>query len=857
MGKYTETMQNSLITKIKTFHRYLFIPILLALFSIVFFLVYRNIKLTTINEFNNEQLILAQTASMGITSFFNDSEADLYFLSSLDDIIEASPKSEEIMQKYFDAHGDILAAITRIDSSGIILSTYPKNQSVIGNDISYQEHVKQVLATHKPVISDVFMSVQGYLSIAFHIPVFKDSTFAGSLAILIPMDELGKQYLGNIKTRGTGQAWLLSENGTEIYCSVDKHTGRTFLDNTQHDERAEQLMEKINSGSKGVIKSFHELEESHGETSAANQYITFYRTSLGNTYWTILISSHEADIFNALTRFRNHSFIAFFLLLIALAFYFYSLAQVRNVLKVERKRREAEKTLLKSEEKFRKLFEDHSAIKLLIDPDTLQIIDANKSASKFYGWNREELRGMKINDINTLSNDKLQKEIADLTEKGSMRYELRHRLKNGEVRDVEVFSSKIKTEDRSLFHAVIQDITERKKAEKALIIAKEQAEENDNLKSAFLHNMSHEIRTPMNAIMGFSSLMVDFYNNKEQLEQFSTIINQSCNNLLKIIEDILDIAKIESGQLPIKTETFNLNDLFDELLSFFNEYKRHIDKQHIEFKLELIPDQHTTILSDKGKLRQILINLISNAFKFTDKGSIVGGCRMVNNHQLEFYVSDTGTGIPTEKQEAIFERFTQLNNDKKNIYGGTGLGLSIVKGLVHLLDGEIRMESEQEDPANGKAGRTTFYFLIPYVPGEKEKTATPIVVSHKTYNFNKQTILLVEDNLANTRLIQKILSGTGLTVLHTEYGEKAVELTKTKKPDLVLMDIGLPDISGYEATRQIKAIFPGIKVIAQTAYVSNQDKEKAFKAGCDDFIEKPLQKETMLTIISKHLNSSG
>lgn len=854
MGIYTETMRYALITKIKTLLRYLFIPILLTLFSIVFFLVYRNIKIITINEFNNEQLILARTASMGITSFFKDSEADLLFLTSLEDVINATENSEKILQDYFLAHGDILAAITRIDSSGKILSTYPSNQSVIGNDISYQDHVKQVLKTQKPVISDVFMAVQGYLSIAYHFPVFKDSTFEGSLAILIPMNKLGKLYLGNIKTRGTSQTWLLSENGTEIFCSEEEHTGRSFLDNAQYEDEAQKLLATIGSDSSGIIKNFHDTRDSIGKSLVDEQYITFYRTPLGNTYWTILISSREADIYNALTRFRNHSFIAFFLLLIALAFYFYSLVKVRNVLIEVSRRRKAEETLQKSEEKFRKLFEDHSAIKLLIDPTTSQIIDANKSASRFYGWSQEELRQMTINQINTLPKEELNTQIKNLLQKGNIRFEFRHRLKNREIRDVEVFSSKIEIENRTVFHSVIHDITERKKAEQALIIAKEQAEENNNLKSAFLQNMSHEIRTPMNAIMGFSSLMADFYNNKPQLEQFSAIINQSCNNLLKIIEDILDIAKIESGQLPIKKETFKLNDLFDELHSFFNVYKQHIDKQHIEFTLKPFPEPNNTIVTDKGKLQQILTNLISNAFKFTNKGKIEVGCKVVNGQTLEFFVHDTGSGIPHEKQDAIFERFTQLHYDQKNTYGGTGLGLSIVKGLLNLLDGKIWLISEQEDSASGKAGRTTFYFTIPYVNGKNEKTEKLSEADEKSYNFGKQTILLVEDNLANTLLIKKILSETELILLHTEYGEEAVKLAQSKRPALVLMDIGLPDINGYEATKKIKASVPGIKVIAQTAYVSEDDKTKAFNAGCDDFVGKPLAKKQLLTVINKHLN---
>ncbi|SES95076.1 PAS domain S-box-containing protein [Draconibacterium orientale] len=849
-------MKYSLITKIKSIHRYLFIPVLLTLFSIVFFLVYRNIKLTTINEFNNEQLILARTASMGISSFFTDSEADLKFLSSLEDVILVTDRSKEILQSYYNAHGAILAAITRIDSSGLIVSTYPENPSIIGTDISHQNHVKQLIKTHQPVISDVFMSAQGYLSIAYHVPVFNQSTFAGSIAILIPMHELGNQYLGKIKTRGTGQTWLLSENGTEIYCSVKEHTGRTFAANNQHQELAEQLMTTITRDSSGVVKSYHSADTTYGEAVIEEQYVTFYRTELGNTYWTILISSREADIFNALTRFRNHSFIAFFLLLLALAFYFYSLAKVRNVLKVEKKRRQAELTLQKNEEKFRKLFEDHSAIKLLIDPETSRIVDANKSAIQFYGWTREELQNMTINEINTLADEDIKKEFANLKEKGSIRFEFRHRLKNNEIRDVEVFSSRVEIDNKIVFHSVIHDITQRKKTDKALIVAKEQAEESNRLKTAFLQNMSHEIRTPMNAIIGFSSLLPHSYNNKEQLLQYSDIINQSSNNLLGIIDDILEIAKIESGQLPLFKESFSLNELFTELKTFFKEYQRQLNKSHVQFDLKPCSCQLDTIVTDKGKLRQILINLISNAFKFTNEGTIEVGCT-VNKDTIQFYVRDTGIGIAADKQQAIFERFTQLHTDKKKQYGGTGLGLSIVKGLLDLMGGTITLESVQRNGTNGESGGTAFYFNIPYQKAAENTAKTTTTINEKEYQFNNETILLVEDNLANTRLIEKMLADTGLKLLCTEFGEEAVDIACTKLPTLVLMDIGLPDISGYEAAQKIKSAAPGIKIIAQTAYVSNDDKEKAFEAGCDDFVGKPLSREQLLAVIKKHLNSNN
>jgi PAS domain S-box-containing protein len=700
--------------KLKFINRYLMIPIVLILFIITFYLIYDDIKERTVNEFKNEQLILAKTAAQGITSVFDDYKSDLTFLSQFRGIINFSDEGKTILKNFYEQHKQIITAITRVNSHGIILYTYPYNQSVIGSDISYQKHVSQVIATHKPVISDVFMSEQGYLAIALHVPIFYGNAFAGSLAILIPIDKLGKLYLDKIKIKGTGKAWLISENGIELYCPVNGHTGKSFLENADNDISAIQLMKRIKSENSGTTKDVDQELTPDGKTKLTKKYISFYRAPLGNTYWTILISRQEKDIYYALTRLRNRLILIFSLFIMILSYYFYSIIKVRNVLKEEAIRKKAEKILQESEEKFRRIFEDHAAIKLLVDPELGNIIDANISAAAYYGWSREELKRMNLDQINTMPPEEIKINIDKISSEKRTQFEFRHKLKDGSIRDVEVFVSKIKIGNKDVLHSIIHDITERKLVEKELIKAKERAEESDRLKTAFLQNMSHEIRTPMNAIMGFSSLLVDYYNDKPKLEQFSEIINLRCNDLLEIINDILAISKIESGQLPVNSEVCNLNGLFAELSDFFTEHQKRMGKQHIKFELRaLCSPSEFTIITDKVKLRQVFINLIGNAFKFTETGKIEGGCKFDENHDLVFYVSDTGIGIPSDKQDIIFERFIQLPQDKNISYGGTGLGLSIVKGLITLLGGRIWVESEPEILSEGKTGGTTFYFSIP------------------------------------------------------------------------------------------------------------------------------------------------
>lgn len=389
---------------------------------------------------------------------------------------------------------------------------------------------------------------------------------------------------------------------------------------------------------------------------------------------------------------------------------------------------------------------------------------------------------------------------------------------------------------------------ELRQTNEELYRAKERAEENDRLKTAFLQNMSHEIRTPMNAIMGFSELLPASFNDKSKLMHFTNIINQRCDDLLLIINDILDISKIESGQLSVEIETCNLTPIFTEIQHFFEEQQQKMGKKHIVFKIN-IPDNPAllTISTDKVKLKQIFINLISNAFKFTDNGQIECGCRFDDHRNIIFYVSDTGIGIPSNKQEAIFDRFVQLTDLPNRMTSGTGLGLSIVKGLLSLLNGKIWLESSL-------GAGSTFYFTIPYAASEfADPSETKTVEIFKDIDYSRFKILIVEDDYYNLEFIKEIVKGINISSDYVQYGKDAIIKATNEHFDLLLMDIGLPDMTGYEAIEQIKKQKPHLKIIAQTAYASPVDRAKAMQIGCVDYISKPLKSEALLAIIKKYL----
>jgi PAS domain S-box-containing protein len=422
--------------------------------------------------------------------------------------------------------------------------------------------------------------------------------------------------------------------------------------------------------------------------------------------------------------------------------------------------------------------------------------------------------------------------------------------KNGDFYWVSISISPIFDKEGTITHYVglSEDITNKKKTEEELIIAKEHAEESDRLKTAFLHNISHEIRTPMNSIMGFSELLVSNFDNKENLKQFAQIITQRSSDLLEIINSILDIATIESGQLPVRLENCNLRDVFDDLRLFFSEYQQRIGKQAIEFSMKSSPESSDFVIkTDTVKLKQIFINLITNAFKYTISGRFEAGYKLDENYHLVFYVSDTGIGIPKNAQKSIFERFIKLNQENYTLQDGTGLGLSIVKELTEMLGGTVWFESE---PGKG----STFFFNMTYEMILSTPHPTPASINSKNEKITNCTILVVEDDPSNTLYLNHLLSNLGFTLLYTPSGMEAVDMASKLPIDLVLMDIGLPDISGFEATRLIKAQDKKVKIIAQTAYATPEDIQKALDSGCDDHISKPFNLNILLPMIKKHLN---
>lgn len=358
----------------------------------------------------------------------------------------------------------------------------------------------------------------------------------------------------------------------------------------------------------------------------------------------------------------------------------------------------------------------------------------------------------------------------------------------------------------------------------------------------FLANMSHEIRTPMNGILGFSELLKDPKLTGEEQKEYVTIIKRSGDRMLNIINDIVDISKIESGLMDIRISDTNINDKLQYIEIFF---RPEIEQKKLKLIINNnIRTKKLTIQTDKEKLYAILTNLVKNAIKFTDKGSIEIGCNLKNEF-LEFYVKDTGIGISVDKHNIIFDRFRQVIESLNRVHEGSGLGLPISKHYTEMLGGEMWLESEF-----GKG--STFYFTIPNKTKEKIVYDT-VVKNINIENKKKLNILIVEDDEISLRLLKSQLKSIVNKFYVAKSGIEAIKICKDNIDiDLILMDIRMPNMDGLEATKQIRKFNKDVIIIAQTAYALEGDREKSIKSGCNDYISKPIDIETLLSTIKKY-----
>jgi len=530
-----------------------------------------------------------------------------------------------------------------------------------------------------------------------------------------------------------------------------------------------------------------------------------------------------------------------------------------NIIGFSLERKMSEKSLRRTEQLYEKIFENTGAATVTIKPDTT-ILMVNSEFERILGYKRNEVEG-KLRLVDLLENKdqsvlrKYHHLLMSNPDAVPKNYEFSYQNKKGDIRFAFMTGSSLIDTKNCLFSFI--DITEFKDVESQLRIAKDKAEESDRLKSAFLANVSHEIRTPLNAITGFSSLLANPNLQLDKKEKYIKQILSGSNELVNLIDNVLDISRIESGTLKPKISEFLLNVQLEEILEFNNDLKDQHAKENLVIKLN-VPDGSDKLLvkTDQMILQQILGSIIENAIKFTSSGSIEYGYSILpdkpdpaQDQSLLFFVKDTGIGISKKDKDRVFERFVKIVDKDAHLYRGTGLGLALARDLVHLLGGEIWVES-------GLGKGSTFYFTIPYESPSLKKDDKRPSSMRKEMDWSDKTILVAEDTESNYLYIEELLSPTKARLMRASDGLEAIEIFRANKDtiDLVFMDILMPEYDGFEATQLIRKIKKDIPVIAQTAFTFEGEMVDGLYAGCfDDYVLKPFKINVIYTLLEKYL----
>lgn len=501
-----------------------------------------------------------------------------------------------------------------------------------------------------------------------------------------------------------------------------------------------------------------------------------------------------------------------------------------------------EKQLLESEERFRRAIL-LSPIPIMVHDEDGNVINISEGWTHYSGYTHEEIPDLKTWTEKAYGNKAAEVEnyVSGIFNEDKTIYsgEFEILTKSGEKRIWNFYTTplgKLKT-GKKIMLSMAPDVTQRKKVQNELIVAKEKAEESERLKTAFLANMSHEIRTPLNGILGFTNLLTGNEDlSRETKTEFASIVNKSADNLLKIIDDILDISKLETYTTKIEQKHFDAGNMLSTVYLLFQQKMNDSGKTGVKLIMEK-PPVPVTIYTDENRLMQIFSNLIDNALRFTQKGTVTFGISGISENEVEFFVSDTGIGIPKEKHEIIFNPFIQADNSATRSYGGTGLGLAIVKKLLELMGSKITLESEPEHGACFRFQLPTHHPDISVVELNTKETDNS--------NFIISKILIVEDDKVSRMYFSQILANHSAQLFFAKTGKDALQFFEMHNPDIILMDIGLPDINGLEIVRMIRKTNKKVRIIAQTAYVMPDDKQKALEAGCNDFITKPLNADLL------------
>ena len=831
--------------------------VILIIFAVALTAIYRDVKQQTIQELNARQMVHARQAALGIQHHMDYIIDTLEILAHLPEVIAMNASGERILSGHQARHATEVKAVTRLDSRGRIIYTTPPAQGALGRDISYQAHVRGILDTHRAVISDVFMAIQGFRAIAVHVPVLRDGVFDGSVAFLLSFDIIAQQHIENIRIGASGYAWVISRKGFELSCPLPGHVGKSVHETCRDYPDIIAMVERMMKGEEGSTSYYHDQDGS-GRQGTVLKHAVYRSIHIGNTFWSIVVATPENEVLLAMSGFRSKFLLVTLALLVFSTIFTYIFVRSQIIIREQKKREPIVKALEESEESFRRIFDDSSDPILLLRDN--EFVECNRAALALLGnVSREALLHSTPTDISpprqpdgSPSKELAAQKVRDAFASGHQRFEWVHLKADGTELFVDVSLTPIVIRGEKMLHVAWRDITERRRAEEERERLRSQLVQAHKMESIgrLAGGVAHDFNNMLQSIQGFTEMALTKVAPTDPLHGTLQEILNAGRRSADLTRQLLAFARKQ----VVNPLVLYLNDVIPGMLQML----QRLIGEHID--LAWMPGHRLwNVRMDPSQIDQILANLVVNARDAIDGAgriTIETGNRVMDEDDcsdllecapgeyVTLTVSDTGRGISPETMTNIFEPFFTT----KGMGQGTGLGLATVYGIVSQNQGFISVRSE---PGKGAA----FTIHLPRVT-EAVTEAAP-EKEERPLDKGSETILLVEDNEEVLDLGILLLEGLGYKVLPARTPDEAIRLVAEHADaiDLLITDVIMPGINGKALAERLMGMRPGLRCLFMSGYMADVMASDGVLDKGVHFIQKPFTMQALAEKVREALTA--